>query len=116
MKIRLTLLPVPEIRIGDLTITLYSVSVVIPSKLDSMQIKTSITCIRYMLSLCKLTHHTPGIVILHYLITNEWDLCLPQGVSGQLAAVKRCAPYSIKRSKRVGLNICHQLRPQYRDM
>ncbi|KAI5677356.1 hypothetical protein M9H77_08306 [Catharanthus roseus] len=54
------------------------VSVVIPPKRDQMQIKTSITFIRYILSPCKLTNHTSGIVILHYLITDEWDLCPPQ--------------------------------------
>ncbi|KAI5657083.1 hypothetical protein M9H77_25876 [Catharanthus roseus] len=47
------------------------VSVVIPPKLDPVQVKMSITCIWYMLSPCKLADHMPGIVVLHCLITDE---------------------------------------------
>ncbi|KAI5680905.1 hypothetical protein M9H77_02132 [Catharanthus roseus] len=35
-----------------------------------------------------------------------------QSVHRQLATVKCCAPYCVKRSKRVGHNLHHQLRPQ----
>ncbi|KAI5649542.1 hypothetical protein M9H77_35547 [Catharanthus roseus] len=43
--------------------------VVIPSQLDPVQVQMSINCIWNHLSSCELSHHMPGIVVLHYLVT-----------------------------------------------
>ncbi|KAI5670847.1 hypothetical protein M9H77_11211 [Catharanthus roseus] len=53
-----------------------------------------ITCIWNHLSRCKLAHHTPGIVVLHYLITDERDLCPPQ-VRWNQSTVKIREPYKL---------------------
>ncbi|KAI5668203.1 hypothetical protein M9H77_18056 [Catharanthus roseus] len=52
--------------------------VIIPSQLDPVQVQTSINYIWNHLSPCELAHHTAGIVVLHYLVTDERDLCPPQ--------------------------------------
>ncbi|KAI5659105.1 hypothetical protein M9H77_27898 [Catharanthus roseus] len=46
------------------------------------------------LSPCKLAHHTPGIVVLHYLITDERDLC-PSQVRWNQSMVKIREPYKL---------------------
>ncbi|KAI5672526.1 hypothetical protein M9H77_12890 [Catharanthus roseus] len=49
--------------------------VVIPSQPGLVQVQVNINCIWNHLSPCKLSHHMSGIVVLHYLVTYERDLC-----------------------------------------
>ncbi|KAI5677117.1 hypothetical protein M9H77_08067 [Catharanthus roseus] len=92
MKIRLTLLPVPETRIGDLTMYIPSRGLLTRTTSSPFDSSTSSSWL---------------LTVMYNIDDSSETICVTV-----LAAVKRCAPYSTKRSKRVGLNIRHQLRLQ----
>ncbi|KAI5666633.1 hypothetical protein M9H77_16486 [Catharanthus roseus] len=61
--------------------------VIIPSQLDPVQVQVSINCIWNHLCSCELAHHMAGIGVLHYLVTDERDLCPPQVIWNQRTCV-----------------------------